>query len=53
MYFDPETHLLREVTQEEETAFKFFVNLATNKRKQDRKTEIGSYISTRSPGEGT
>lgn len=47
LYFDPSTESLRELTQDEENAFKFFLTLATNKRKQDRKTDIVQYNSVR------
>jgi hypothetical protein len=45
MYFDSEVELLRDMTQDEEISFKFFLPKATNKRKADRKTEIVSYQS--------
>lgn len=44
--FDPDTELLRETTQDEDKSFTFFLNQATNKRKQDRKTDIVTYKST-------
>jgi KaiC/GvpD/RAD55 family RecA-like ATPase len=47
LYFDPKTELLRELTQEEETAAKFFLNVATNQRKLDRKTDLVPYKSRR------
>ena len=43
--FDPETEHLGELTQDQETSFSFFLNKATNKRKQDRKTDIVEYKS--------
>ena len=39
--------LLRQLTQDEETAAKFFLNLATNARKLDRKTDLVKYESRR------
>ncbi len=47
LFFDPQTELLRELTQDEETAAKFFNNLATNARKLDKKTDIVKYESRR------
>lgn len=47
LYFDSETHMLRETTQEEETSFKFFNSKCANARKSDRKTEIVPYRSVR------
>ena len=44
LYFDPKTQLLRGLTQDEETKFKFYLKLATDKRKQDRKTELVEYV---------
>lgn len=46
LYFDPQTEHLRELTDIEETSFKFFLNKATNKRKADRKTDLVTYSST-------
>jgi hypothetical protein len=45
LFFDSESEKLRELTQLEETGFKYFLAQATNKRKADRKTEILSYQS--------
>lgn len=45
MYFDSETELMRDLTQDEIVSFNYFVTKATNKRKADRKTEIVSYQS--------
>lgn len=45
VYFDPETELIREVTQDEEKSFNYFLAQATNKRKADRKTELVPYKS--------
>lgn len=47
LFFDPNTDKLREMTQTEEKSFDFFNNKATNKRKQDRKTDVMSYTSVR------
>lgn len=45
MFFDSENEQMRDMTQDEETSFKFFLPKATNKRKSDRKTELVSYTS--------
>lgn len=45
MYFDSENEQMRDMSQDEETSFKFFLPKATNKRKADRKTEIVAYTS--------
>jgi len=45
LYFDSETELLRDMTQDEITSFKYFNSKAINKRKADRKTEIIAYES--------
>jgi hypothetical protein len=45
LYFDSESEKLRDMSQDEETSFKFFINKATSKRKADRKTEILTYKS--------
>lgn len=45
MYFDSETEQMRDMTQDEMTSFKYFLPIATNKRKNDRKTEIVAYQS--------
>ena len=47
LMFDPKTEHLRELTHAEEESFKFFLNQATNKRKQDRKTDLVEYTSVR------
>lgn len=47
LMFDSKTEYLRPMTQNEDTAFTFFLNQATNKRKQDRKTDLVSYVSTK------
>ena len=45
MYFDSETELMRDLTQDEMTSFKYFLPKATNMRKADRKTDIVKYQS--------
>jgi len=45
LYFDSETELLRDMTQDEEVSFNFFLPKATNKRKVDRKSELVEYKS--------
>jgi len=47
LFFDSTSEHLRELTQEEEVSFDFFNSKATNKRKQDRKTDIVPYKSIR------
>lgn len=47
LFFDPNTQLLRELTQTEETSFKFYLSLATNRRKIDKKTELVQYTSVK------
>ncbi len=47
MIFDPTTERLRELTENEEKSFPFFLNKATNIRKQDRKTDLVTYVSTK------
>lgn len=46
LFFDPRTEMLRELTQEQTKGLDFWVNLATNKRKADRKTDVVVYQST-------
>lgn len=53
LFFDPETELVREMSQVEETSFNYFLVQATNKRKEDRKTEIIPYKSARWDGKDT
>jgi KaiC/GvpD/RAD55 family RecA-like ATPase len=43
--FDSETELMKDMTQDEETSFNFFLPKATNKRKADRKSELLTYQS--------
>lgn len=47
LMFDPNTEHLRELTQDEEKSFDFFLTQATNKRKQDRKTDLVAYKSVK------
>lgn len=47
LFFDPSTQLLRSLTEDEETSFKFYLGQATNKRKSDRKTELVAYTSVK------
>lgn len=47
LFFDPNTELVREMTQDEETAAKYFLQQATNMRKLDRKTDLVPYKSRR------
>lgn len=44
-YFDSDIEVLRDMTQDEQTAFNFFLAKATNKRKLDRKTELVQYTA--------
>ncbi len=43
MYFESDTEILRELTQDEEKSLDFFNKKATNKRKHDRKTDLVTY----------
>lgn len=45
LMFDPETERLRKMNSIEDESFKFWNTQATNKRKQDRKTDIIEYVS--------
>ncbi len=47
LFFDPETERLRELTQSEEQAAKFYLNVSTNLRKHDRKVDLVPYTSRR------
>lgn len=47
LMFDPNIELLREMTQDEEKSFDFFLSKSTNKRKQDRKTDLVEYTSVK------
>lgn len=46
-YFDPNTERLRELTQDEETSAKYWLGVATNMRKLDKKTDLVPYESRR------
>lgn len=52
LFFDPKTERLRELTQAEEVAAKFYVGTATSLRKADRKTDIVTYDSRRVDNQG-
>lgn len=45
LYFDSDNEQLRDLTQDEETSFRYFLPRATNKRKADRKTDLVEYSS--------
>lgn len=47
LFFDPQTELLRELTQDEEQSAKYFLAQATSLRKADRKTDLVPYQSRR------
>ncbi len=47
MLFDPDTELVREMTEVETKSFEYFLIQATNRRKQDRKVEIVPYKSVK------
>lgn len=47
MFFDPDTELLRELTQQEEVSVQYFMNRAANARKNENKTDIVTYTSRR------
>jgi hypothetical protein len=47
LLFDPETERLRELTEKEEESFTFFLAKSTNKRKNDRMTELVEYASVK------
>lgn len=49
LYFDSDSEQLRNLTQDEEKSFDYFLKQSVNKRKQDKKTEILRYVSA--PGE--
>lgn len=44
--FDGDTEQFKPMGVEDKTSFDYFLSKATNKRKQDRKTEIVEYVST-------
>jgi len=45
VFFDTETQLIRPLTEIEEKGLSYWVGQATNRRKQDRKTEVVNYTS--------
>lgn len=45
LFFDPNTEIMRELTKDEETAFKHFETHAINARKSDKKTDAIPYQS--------
>jgi KaiC/GvpD/RAD55 family RecA-like ATPase len=45
LMFDPSTECLRVLSSDEEKSFSFFLTQATNKRKEDKKTELVQYES--------
>lgn len=47
LYFNSDTEQLEDMTQDQETSFKFFLPKATNKRKKDRHSDILEYKSTK------
>ena len=47
VFFDPETQLIRELTQDEEKSLRHWVSRATNKRNLDKKTGVVEYTSVR------
>lgn len=47
MLFDTKTQTLKQLTQEQRKGLTFWVQKATNKRKQDKKTDIVTYTSVR------
>jgi hypothetical protein len=47
VFFEPETQLIRTLTQDESDSMKFWVSQATNKRKLDRKTDVIEYTSVK------
>jgi hypothetical protein len=51
LYFDSNNEVLRDMTQSEEAAFKYFLTKATNLRKLDRKKELLEYKSTIQTGD--
>jgi KaiC/GvpD/RAD55 family RecA-like ATPase len=53
LLFDGDTERLRDLTEDEEKSFAFFLTKATNKRKEDRKTELVEYVPTTGATDGT
>lgn len=51
MYFDSDTELMKDMTQDQITSFDYFLSQATNKRKADRKTDLVKYQSVPYKGE--
>lgn len=47
VHFDPESQLVRPITQDEEKAIPYWIGQATSKRKADRKSELVEYTSVR------
>lgn len=47
LFFDSENETMRDLTQDEETSFNYFLPKATNKRKQDRNTDLVEYKSVK------
>lgn len=45
LYFDSNKEIMRDMSQDEVTSFNYFLPKATNKRKQDRKTDLVAYQS--------
>lgn len=45
LYFDENTELMRDMTQDQITSFNYFLPKATNKRNVDRKSELVQYTS--------
>lgn len=47
LYYDPETQLMRPLTQEQEAGLAYFNNLCVNARKDDKKTALVQYTTLR------
>lgn len=47
VFFDPESQLIRELTESEEKSLSYWVGQATARRKLDRKTDVVNYTSIR------
>lgn len=45
VFFNPDTQLIRELTENEEKGLVYWVGQATNRRKLDRKTDVVNYTS--------
>lgn len=45
LYFDTETETMRDMTEQDLKSFRYFLVTSTNKRKEDRKTDIVKYQS--------